>query len=80
MAEGERAVALLPVSRNAFHGPYFQHSLARIYIILGEHDRALDLLETLMESPYYLTPEWLSIDPLRGHPRSQALLEEYGTN
>ncbi len=81
VAEGERAVARMPISQNAYNGPYKQHGLVRIHIILGEYDRALDLLEPLMEIPYYLTRAWLSIDPmfdpLRDHPRFQALLEEY---
>src|SRR5262249_18776007 len=34
--EGERAVALAPVSKDAFDGPYYQHQLARIYMLLGE--------------------------------------------
>jgi serine/threonine-protein kinase len=61
--------------------PYLQLQLVRIHILLGEHEPALDFLEPLLDVPFYLTPGWLSIDPmfdpLRDHPRFQALLEEY---
>ena len=64
--------------------PYLQLQLVRIHIILGQPEPALDLLEPLLEVPFYLSPGWLSIDPLfdplRDHPRFQALLEEYDTN
>jgi serine/threonine-protein kinase len=76
--EGERAVALLPVAKDAHIGPYLQHQLARIYILLGEPEKALDHLEPLLEIPYYLSPGWLRIDPtfdpLRGNPRFQRLV------
>jgi hypothetical protein len=77
--EGRRSVELLPVSANAFHGPYMQHQLARIYILTGEYDQAVEALEPLLKLPYLLSPGWLRIDPtfdpLREHPRFRKLVE-----
>nr|MBA3344116.1 protein kinase [Gemmatimonadales bacterium] len=78
VAEGKRGVALMPVGKDAFDAPYFQHQLARIYILVGEPDNALDQLEPLLKLTYYLSPGWLRIDPafdaLRGNPRFERLL------
>jgi serine/threonine-protein kinase len=78
MREGERGVALLPVTKDAYGGAYNQHQLARIYILVGEPEKALDQLEPLLENPYYLSPAWLRIDPnfdpLRENPRFQRLV------
>jgi Flp pilus assembly protein TadD len=75
---GERGMALMPRSKDAYTGSYVQHQLARAYIILGEQEKALDLLEPLLKSPYYLSPGWLKVDPtfapLRKNPRFQRLL------
>jgi len=76
--EGERAVDLLPVDRDAAIGPYIQHQLARIYIVVGDPEKALDRLEPLLKIPYILSPGWLKIDPnfnpLRKNPRFQKLV------
>jgi TolB-like protein/Flp pilus assembly protein TadD len=76
--EGLKAVALTPLSKDAYTGVYVQHQLARIYILTGEPDKALEQLEPLLNVPYYLTPGWLKIDPnfdpLRGNPRFQRLV------
>jgi serine/threonine-protein kinase len=77
IASGERSVVLLPVTRDAFSGPYNQHLLARTYVILGEHEKAIDQLEALLAVPYFLSARWLKIDPsvasLRGNPRFERL-------
>jgi eukaryotic-like serine/threonine-protein kinase len=78
IAEGEHAVRLAPISRNALTGAYLQHQLARIYLLVGEPEKALDQLEPLLRMPYYLSPGWLRIDPtfapLRGNPRFERLV------
>ena len=76
--EGELGVSLQPLSKDAYNGAYFQHQLARIYIVVGEYDKALDQLEPLLKIPYYLSPGWLKIDPnfdpIRNHPRFKRLV------
>jgi serine/threonine-protein kinase len=78
VAEGERGVALLPIDRDYLNGPYMVHQLARIHLLLGNREKALDLLEGLLAQPYYLSPGWLRIDPtfapLKGHPRFEKLI------
>ncbi|HEY3123013.1 MAG TPA: hypothetical protein VGK70_03000 [Thermoanaerobaculia bacterium] len=76
--EGERGVALKPVSKDADIGADLQQQLARIYILVGEPEKALDHLEPLLKIPYVLSPGWLEIDPnfdpLRKNPRFQKLV------
>ena len=78
IAEGKRATELVPIARDAFNGPYLRHLLARIYLMTGEPELALDELEVLTRIPYLLSPGWLRIDPtfaaLREHPRFQRLV------
>ena len=60
------------------NAPYMQHQLVRIYILVGEPDKAIDHLESLLKIPYNLSPAWLKIDPsfdpLRKNPRFQKLV------
>jgi len=76
--QGERGLALQPITKNAYGGAYNQHQLVRIYLLVGDPEKALDLLEPLLKTPYYLSPGWLKIDPtfapLRGNPRFERLV------
>ena len=78
--EGQRAVELLPISADGFAGPYQVHQLARIYVLTGEPEKAIDQLEVLLKVPYNLSPGMLRIDPnfapLRKNPRFQALVAQ----
>ena len=77
--EGKLAVELLPVSKEAMCGSYRVDDLARIYVMVGEFDAAIDQLEFLLSIPSALSipllrldPAW---DPLRDQRRFKRLLE-----
>jgi serine/threonine-protein kinase len=80
IAEGQRALAISPIERDHTNGPYYQQLMARIYLMTGEPDKAMDLLEPLLRMPYFLSAGWLRIDPtwaaLRDNPRFQRLVAQ----
>jgi TolB-like protein/tetratricopeptide (TPR) repeat protein len=78
--EASRAVELASTSRNKTLGGLVR-SMPAVYATVGEHEVALDLLETLATS----VPSWVSygqlrfdpgLDPLRESPRFQKLLAD----
>ncbi len=83
----ERAQAAMPLERDAIAGPAPLETEARVAALLGEQERALDLLEQLLAIPYAgplatgnipLTRALLRLDPmfdnLRANPRFQRLV------
>jgi TolB-like protein/Flp pilus assembly protein TadD len=77
--EGKRAVDRCDI---AFWRPGFVEELAAVYVRLGRQDEAIEQLEYVLTVPSYFTVASLRIDPtwdpLRDHPRFQALLEQNG--
>ncbi|HJW37801.1 MAG TPA: protein kinase [Candidatus Udaeobacter sp.] len=77
--EGERAVELLPVTKNAIQGATLVRYLAVVYAWTGEKDRAIERLAETTHLPgshvtygnLRLNPLW---DPMRGDPRFEALV------
>ncbi len=76
--EGQRAVDMLPASKDAINGYQLQTRLIMIYAQTGETDRALDAIEKNIRRPY--APEYGSLkvdqvwDPLRGNPRFERVV------
>ena len=77
--EGELAVELCPVSKDAMRGPHRIEDLAHIYTMAEEYDLAVDQLEYLLGIPGEISIPLLELDPawapLRDHPRFKKLIE-----
>jgi serine/threonine-protein kinase len=82
--EGNRARAMMPVSRDAILGVSPMEYLALIYTQLGEQDEAIDILEQMLKMPFGWTMSntiplykmhyyW---KPLKNNPRFQKLIRE----
>ncbi len=74
----------LSLSEDAYLGAEPLVDLAVTYARVGEYDKALDLIDTLLSIPSSVTVAKLRLDPyydpLRDRPRFQALFEKYGDN
>ena len=82
MREGRRATDLLPLSEDNYAGSALADNLAHIYVRVGDHQAAIDELESLLAVDAPLSVPWLSADPtwdpLREEPRFQRLLQGEG--
>jgi TolB-like protein/Tfp pilus assembly protein PilF len=82
IAEAKRATELLPESVDAFDGPVCTQTLAEVSMIVGEHDKALELLDGLLTRSTQVTVAQLKIspicDPVRQDPRFIAMLKKHG--
>ncbi|HEY3042238.1 MAG TPA: tetratricopeptide repeat protein [Pyrinomonadaceae bacterium] len=88
LKEAERAMTLVPSSKDRLSGPGFEENLALIEMIIGENSRAISTLTRLLQTPYGgwlyspvpITPALLRLDPiwdpLRADPPFQKLCQE----
>lgn len=76
--EATTAVAMVPLTEDAWDGAEHVLSLAVVYTLIGEQEAALDRLEELLRVPSPLTVHDLRLnplwDPLRSNPRMEELL------
>ncbi len=83
VAEGKRALELLPESQDALDGPALRLVLAKIQAGLGQHQPAIASLRHLLAIPAGTTPQRLQIDPvwdpLRSNSRFAEMLHSYLT-
>jgi serine/threonine protein kinase/tetratricopeptide (TPR) repeat protein len=80
--QAQKAGEQLPISKDALFGAGMAEYRALVYVKVGKYDLAIDQLELLLSIPSNITVLWLRLDPrwdpLRTHPRFQALLKKYG--
>src|SRR6266446_5996446 len=89
IAEGQKAMAADPTSKDPHEGPLQEEAMAQIYTLLGDADHAIPILKRLLQIPYgggripyagAITPALLQInpiwDPIRNDPRFQELAAE----
>jgi serine/threonine-protein kinase len=78
LREGERAVELLPVAKDALIGDALLSRLAGVYAQAGEANRAFNLLEKVTKIPFGVTYGSLQLDqvwdPLRSDPRFKKIV------
>jgi tetratricopeptide (TPR) repeat protein len=84
--EAQRAITLVPSSKDRLSGPAFEENLALVEVIIGENSRAISTLTRLLQTPYSgwlysptpITPALLKLDPiwdpLRTDPAFQKLV------
>jgi serine/threonine protein kinase/Tfp pilus assembly protein PilF len=86
IAEGQKAIAIIPTSKDPMSGSDLEADMAQIYALLGDADHAIPILNRLLLIPCEnvtvgtITPALLQLDPvwdqIRSDPRFQELVSE----
>jgi tetratricopeptide (TPR) repeat protein len=78
IAEGQKAMAMRPTSKDPFEGPGIEEAVAVIYALLGDGDHAIPILKRLLQIPYggAITPALLRLDPVFDQIRNDSRFQE----
>jgi tetratricopeptide (TPR) repeat protein len=78
IAEGQKAMAMGPTSKDAFDGPWREENRARIDALLGDADHAIPILKRLLQIPYggAITPALLRLDPVWDQIRNDSRFQK----
>jgi serine/threonine-protein kinase len=80
MARGQKAIELLPMSKEAFDAPFFILNLAEVLVVFEQYDAAIEQIRFLLSIPGFTSSAYLKLDPLwaplRDQPEFQKLLTE----
>jgi TolB-like protein/Tfp pilus assembly protein PilF len=60
---GKKAVELMPIDKEAYRGVFRVEDLARIYVMVGEYDLAIEQIRVLLKIPSRLSVKLLLLDP-----------------
>ena len=75
------ALSMVPFDKEPYFGQSVLQEVALVHTMVGEHDLALDELETLLSIPSVVSIPWLRLDPrwapLWDHPRFRELEVKY---
>jgi len=70
-----------PLKSDGYHGPWAMYNISTVLTALGEYDRAVAILDTLLRVPSPVTTALLRVDPyfkqLREHKPFQELIQKY---
>ncbi|MFL6530378.1 MAG: tetratricopeptide repeat protein [Chthoniobacterales bacterium] len=81
LRETQRALEILPVTKDAFKGPDVLEAAAQIYVVLNERDRAFAALEELAKKPNGSSPYLIRLNPaydtIRDDPRFEPVVQKF---
>jgi serine/threonine-protein kinase len=61
--EGKRAVEIMPFTKDFYRGIFILEDLARIYTMVGEYGKAIEILDQLLTNPGVISVNLLRKDP-----------------
>lgn len=78
---GKKGIELCPMSKEAWRAAFRVEDMARIFVMVGEHEEAIKKLDFLLSVPAEISVPGILADPtwaqLRNHPDFQELIRKH---